>query len=191
MKRLVHAAGSIVRFIARLRSLLAMPTSTEEVDLQSELEDEEERDLENELKSELECIKEKLLATKIALSGARSNNNFKKMASKEPILSLMIPNNLFSLWKKRRDIEERLLQKKSSLTEMANVSLNKVIKLDTDADDLEARLQNECYRFLASYKKAAGRRRYKLLIKETNIMLLKDEVVPNVSLHAAIATVYE
>ena len=126
-----------------------MPTSTEEVDLQSELEDEEERDLENELKSELECIKEKLLATKIALSGARSNNNFKKMASKEPILSLMIPNSLFSLWKKRRDIEERLLQKKSSLTEMANVSLNKVIKLDTDADYLEARLQNECYRFLA------------------------------------------
>ena len=72
--------------------------------------------------------------------------------------------------------------KKSSLTEMANVSLNKVIKLNTDADDLEARLQNECYRFLASYKKATGRRRYKL-IKETNIMLLKDEIVPNISLH--------
>ena len=63
------------------------------------------------------------------------------------------------------------------------VSLNKVIKLNTDADDLEARLQNECYRFLATYKKAAGRRRYKSLIKETNIMLLKDEIVPNVSLH--------
>ena len=162
-----------------------MSTSIEEAerDLQSNLEGEEERDLESELKSELECIKEKLLATTITLSGARSNNNFKKMASKQPILSLMVPNSLFSLWKRRRDIEERLLQKKSSLTEMANVGLNKVIKLDTDADDLEARLQNECYRFLASYKRAAGRRRYKLLNKETNIMLLKNEVIPNVSLH--------
>ena len=66
---------------------------------------------------------------------------------------------------------------------MANVGLNKVIKLDTDADDLEARLQNECYRFLASYKRVTGRQRYRLLNKETNIMLLKNEVVPNVSLY--------
>ena len=131
--------GSIVIFTVRLRSLLAMSTLIEEVerDLQSDLEGEEERDLESELKSKLECIKEKLLATTIALSGARSNNNFKKTANKQPILSLMVPNSLFSLWK-RGDIEKRLC-KKSSLTEMADV---KVIKLDMDADDLEARLQN-------------------------------------------------
>ena len=88
-----------------------MSTSIEEVDLQSDLEAEEERDLESELKIELECIQEKLLATAITLSGARSNNNFKKMASKEPIVSLKIPNSLFSLWKKRRDIEEGVSQK--------------------------------------------------------------------------------
>ena len=161
-----------------------MSTPIEEVysDLQSDMKDEVERDMEKELKGKLESINEKLATTTITLSGATSNHNYKKIAGKEPVLSSMIPNSLFSLWKQKREIEEGLMQDKSTMTEMANASLNKIIKLNTSASDLEARLQNESSRFQANYEKAAGRCRYKILSKINNIMLLKDEVVPNVSL---------
>ena len=178
IKTSASAPGSIQ--IAREKKCVTMSTPIEE--LQSDVEDEVEKDLESKLKGELESINEKLNTTTITLSGATSNHNYKKIAGKEPVLSLMIPNSLFSLWKQRREIEERLLQDKSTLTEMANASLNKIIKLNTCASDLETRLQNELSRFQANYRKAAGRRRYKILSKVTNIMLLKDEVVPNVSL---------
>ena len=162
---------------------MSTPIDELESDLQSNVESEGERDLESELKGELESINEQLDTTTIALSGAPSNHNYKKIASKEPVLSLMIPNSLFSLWRRRREIEERLMQEKSTLTEMANASLNKIIKLNTCASDLETRLQNECRRFQGNYRKATGRRRYKILSKVTNVILLKDEVVPNVSLY--------
>ena len=58
--------------------------------------------------------------TTITLSGAASNrHDYKKMASKETILALIIPNSLFSLWK-RREIDESLMQEKSKLAEKAN-----------------------------------------------------------------------
>ena len=86
--------------------------SEAEGDLESEaegdLKSEAERDLESELKSKLKDINRKMDITAITLSGASSNHNHKKMASKEPILALIIPNSLFSLWKRRREIEESL-----------------------------------------------------------------------------------
>ena len=115
---------------------MSTPINELESDLQSDVESEGERDLE----SELENINDQLDTTTIALSGAPSNHNYKKIASKEPVLSLMIPNILFSLWRRRREIEERLMQEKSTLTGMANASLNKIIKLNTCASDLAKRM---------------------------------------------------
>ena len=56
----------------------------------------------------------------VTLSGASSSHNYKKMVSKEPVVVLMIPNSLFSLWKQRREIEESLLRQKTKLTMMVN-----------------------------------------------------------------------
>ena len=117
-----------------------------ESEMQSEMESEVERDLESKLKSELESINEKLATIAITLTGASSNRNYKKIASQEPVIALLIPNSLFGLWKRRTEIEESLMQEKSKLTEMANASL-KIIKLDTCVSDLENRLQNESRRF--------------------------------------------
>ena len=105
------------------------------------------------------------------------------MASKETILALIIPNSLFSLWK-RREIDESLMQEKSKLTEKANASfsLGKIVRLNTCAcRRFRTRLQSESHYFQAKVKQTPGRRRYQMLSKSTNIMLLKDEVVPNVS----------
>ena len=92
------------------------------------------RDLESELKSELQDFNKKLDITTITLSGAASNrHDDKKMASKETILALIIPNSLFNLWKRRREIEESLKQEKSRLAEKANASfsLGKIVRLNT------------------------------------------------------------
>ena len=145
------------------------------------MKSEVERDLESELKSKLKDISRKMDITEITLSGASSNHNYKKMASKEPIPALIILNSLFSLWKRRREIEESLKQEKSKLAEMANASLHKIVRLNTCASDLVTRLQSESCRFQAKFKQTPGSRRYQMLSKSTNIMLLKDEVVPNVS----------
>ena len=122
--------------------------------------------------------------TTITLSGASSNqHDYKKMASKETILALIIPNSLFSLWK-RREIDESLMQEKSKLAEKANASfsLSKIVRLNTCAcSKFRTRLQSESHHFQAKFKQTPGRRRYQMLSKSTNIMLLKDEVVPNVS----------
>ena len=121
--------------------------------------------------------------TTITLSGASSNqHDYKKMASKETILALIIPNSLFSLWK-RREIDESLMQEKS-LAEKANASfsLGKIVRLNMCAcSRFRTRLQSESHYFQAKFKQTPGRRRYQMLSKSTNIMLLKDEVVPNVS----------
>ena len=123
--------------------------------------------------------------TTITLSGASSNqHDYKKMASKETILALIIPNSLFSLWK-RREIDELLMQEKSKLAEKANASfsLGKIVRLNTpcECSRFRIRLQSESHYFQAKFKQTPGRRRYQMLSKSTNIMLLKDEVVPNVS----------
>ena len=75
------------------------------------------------------------------------------------------------------------MQEKSKLAEKANASfsLGKIVRLNTCAcSRFRTRLQSESHRFQAKFKRT-GRRRYQMLSKSTNIMLLKDEVVPNVS----------
>ena len=76
-----------------------------EGDLESEaegdLESKAERDLKSELKNELKDINRKMNITTITYSVASSNHHYKKMASKEPILALII------------EIEESLMQEKS------------------------------------------------------------------------------
>jgi len=164
------------------RDLESQPERDLESEPERDLESEPKRDLESELKSELESINKKLETITITLTSPASNRNHKKIASKEPVVALLTPNNLFSLWQRQRQLEDALMEEKSKFIEMANASLNKIIWLNKCATDLEVRLQNEASRFQAKCKKAAGRRRYELLSKATNIMLLKDEIVPNVSL---------
>lgn len=61
-----------------------------------ELENEAERDLECQLKSKLENINKKLHTITVILSGASSREN--KIATKDKVLTLIIPNSLLSLW---------------------------------------------------------------------------------------------
>ena len=64
------------------------------------------------------------------------------------------------------------MQEKSKLAEMANASLDKIVRLNTWAGNLETRLQSESRHFQAKFKQTPGRHRYQVLSKLTNIILL-------------------
>ena len=134
------------------------------------------------IEEELESINIKIKDTRIALGDASSNSHWKTIPSQDAVVAAMlVPNSLYCLWQRRREIESQLGEQITAFSAMANLSLSNVIKLNISSDGLENRLQNEASRFRNKYKKAGGAMRKKLLNKTTNILLFTDNTVPHVS----------
>ena len=128
---------------------------------------------------ELDCVNSKLEDTRITLGDALNNLHYSRMS--DSVVALHIPNSLFWLWQKKRELERKLKKEITGFSAMATISLTNAIKLNISSFGLETRLQSETSRFCSKYKKAGGAIRKKLLNKVTNILLQNDDIVPHVS----------
>ena len=127
------------------------------------------------LKKDLTTTNKELKETKITLESPMTNANYSKMKEKNPVKSLVIPNKLFLLWKRRRTVEGKLGQKLSEYAEMVNESLHGTT-LNASVATLRKKLETENCRFQSRYKKMGGALRTKLTSKHTNILLLEGEI---------------
>jgi len=135
------------------------------------------------IEEELESINIKIKDTRIALGDASRNSHWNTIPSQDAVVAAMlVPNSLYCLWQRRREIESQLDKEITAFSAMANLSLSTAIKLNVSSAGLENRLQNEASRFRSKYKKAGGAMRKKLSNKTTNILVLTDDTVSHVSI---------
>ena len=130
-------------------------------------------------KAELDSLKEEMKEMNITHRSPTTSINYVKIvrSGKTPIYSLVIPNKLFLLWQKHRELQNQLGQQPSKLVALASHSVHG-ITLKLDASALEKRLQNESSRFQANYKKKGGPARKMFLVGITNILVMDDEILP-------------
>ena len=129
-------------------------------------------------KDQLDSLKEEIKETNATLTSPKSNINYIKLSKgKAPIYSLMIPNKLFPLWQKYRELQGQIGQQPSSFIALATYSVHG-ISLKADAEALEKRLQSESSRFRANYRKKGGPARKAFLSRNINILLMEDEILP-------------
>ena len=137
-------------------------------------------------KEQLDSLKEEIMNTNATLTSPKSNINYVKLnKGKTPIYSLMIPNKLFLLWQKHRELQGQIGQQPSSFIALATHSVHG-ISLKADSEALEKRLQSESSRFRANYRKKGGPARKAFLLRNMNILLMEDDILPPSSTNAQV-----
>lgn len=129
-----------------------------------------------ELEARLEAISKEIDKATIAIKEPPKSS---KMMRCKPFISLEIPNKLFPLWNKQRNLREKVntVQEPAlDLIKLVNKNIigNLVsIKAGTPADECLRKLFSA---FHGKYKKMGGVQRNKTLSKETNMLLYEDEI---------------
>lgn len=135
----------------------------------------EESELIKELEVRLEAISKEIEKATIAIKEPPKSN--KRMRCK-PFISLEIPNKLFPLWNKQRNLREKVKTEEPSLDLIKLVNKNIIgnlisIKAGSPADE---RLRKLFSAFNGKYKKMGGVQRNKTLSKDTSMLLYEDEI---------------
>ena len=146
-------------------------------DLEEESESEADR-----LYKQLDAVKKQAKELTITASAAASNLNHKKLLAKgQPILSLIILNSLLLLWSNRKKLETKLGVPETPLVQLAAESIpGNFITLDVTSATLTERLRSKQVRFLVvNYRKNGGAKQRKLQKQSTNMLLLREEIIPS------------
>ena len=147
-------------------------------DLEEESESEADR-----LYKQLDAVRKQAKELTITASAAASNPNHKKLLAKgQPILSLIIPNSLLLdlLWSNRKKLETKLGVPETPLVQLAAESIpGNFITLDVTSATLTERLRSKQVRFLVNYRKNGGAKQRKLQKQSTNMLLLREEIIPS------------
>ena len=145
-------------------------------DLEEESESEADR-----LYKQLDAVRKQAKELTITASAAASNPNHKKLLAKgQPILSLIIPNSLLLLWSNRKKLETKLGVPETPLVQLAAESIpGNFITLDATSATLTERLRSKQVRFLVNYRKNGGAKQRKLQKQSTNMLLLREEIIPS------------
>lgn len=141
----------------------------------------EESDLIKELQAQLEAISKEIDKAKITIKEAPKSS---KMMRCKPFISLEIPNKLFPLWNKQRNLQAKVSTEQKLALNLTNLVNNNIIgslisiKTGTTAEE---RIRKLFAAFLSKYKKMGGVQRNKTLSKATNMLLYEDEILSSPS----------